>query len=42
LADVIICVDLICMHENIDLERSTVDKFNGTSEKYGLKTRLVP
>jgi len=40
LADVIICVDLICMHEGIDLEKAVRDKFNATSNKYGLETRL--
>jgi NTP pyrophosphatase (non-canonical NTP hydrolase) len=42
LADVVICVDLICMQEQIDLERAVVDKFNQTSERYALKARLVP
>ena len=40
LADVVICVDLISMHLGIDLEKAVHDKFNSTSEKYGLKTRL--
>jgi NTP pyrophosphatase (non-canonical NTP hydrolase) len=40
LADIIICVDLIAMHENIDLEQSVRDKFNATSKKVGLNTRL--
>ena len=40
LADVIICADLICMHEGIDLLEAVVKKFNVTSEKYGLTTRL--
>ncbi len=40
LADVIICADLIAMQEGIDLEKSIRDKFNATSEKYGLKTRM--
>lgn len=40
LADVIICADLIAMQEGIDLEESVRKKFNATSEKYGLKTRM--
>lgn len=40
LADVIICVDLICLYEGIDLAESVREKFNATSEKVGLKTRL--
>jgi len=40
LADIIICVDLIAMHVDIDLEKSVRDKFNATSKKVGLKTRL--
>lgn len=41
LADVVICVDLIAMHYGIDLESAIARKFNATSEKVGLKTRLV-
>lgn len=40
LADVVICVDLIAMEEGIDLDRAIREKFNATSKKYGLKTRL--
>ncbi len=40
LADVIICVDLICMAEGIDLGRAVHDKFNLTSAKVGLITRI--
>ena len=41
LADVIICIDLICMHLDIGLIMDAVqDKFNATSSKYGLKTRV--
>lgn len=40
LADVIICADLIAMHEGIDLDEAIRNKFNKTSEKYGLKTRM--
>lgn len=40
LADVIICVDLIAGHLAIDLERAVVNKFNKTSEKVGLETKL--
>ncbi|WP_127524642.1 hypothetical protein [Mesorhizobium sp. Z1-4] len=43
LADVVICADLIAMHEDIDLLGEAVPaKFNATSEKVGLATRLVP
>jgi NTP pyrophosphatase (non-canonical NTP hydrolase) len=40
LADVVICVELIAQRENINLEKAIVTKFNKTSEKYGLKTRM--
>lgn len=40
LADVIICVDLIAQAEGIDLDEALVAKFNATSEKVGLRTRL--
>lgn len=40
LADVVICADLIAMHEGIDLELAVARKFNKTSEKVGLKTRM--
>jgi NTP pyrophosphatase (non-canonical NTP hydrolase) len=40
LADVMICVDLIAMHAGIDLDAAVRHKFNGTSEKYGLATRI--
>jgi NTP pyrophosphatase (non-canonical NTP hydrolase) len=40
LADVIICVSLIANHLCIDLEDAIPDKFNKTSAKVGLKTRM--
>lgn len=40
LADVVICADLIAMQAGIDLELAVIRKFNETSERYGLKTRL--
>lgn len=40
LADVVICADLIAMAEGIDLNDAVRRKFNATSEKYGLKTRM--
>lgn len=40
LADVVICVDLIAMQAGINLAEAVQNKFNATSEKYGLKTRL--
>lgn len=39
LADVVICADLIASSVGGDLEQAVKDKFNATSEKYGLKTR---
>lgn len=41
LADVVICADLIAMSEGIDLGRAVALKFNATSAKVGLKTRLA-
>lgn len=41
LADVMICCDLIAMDLGIDLQQAVADKFNATSEKVGLTTRLV-
>lgn len=41
LADVIICADLAAMDLNIDLAAAVASKFNKTSEKYGLATRLA-
>lgn len=40
LADVIVCVDLIAMDLGIDLGDALREKFNKTSEKYGLVTML--
>lgn len=40
LADIVICVDLIASALNIDLWEAIRSKFNETSEKYGLKTRI--
>jgi NTP pyrophosphatase (non-canonical NTP hydrolase) len=40
LADAVICVDLIAMQAGIDLQQAVQDKFNATSEKYDLETRL--
>lgn len=41
LADVVICCDLIAMSAGFDLDVAVRNKFNATSEKVGLKTRLV-
>jgi NTP pyrophosphatase (non-canonical NTP hydrolase) len=41
LADAIICIDLIAAAEGIDLDVAVRSKFNATSEKVGLRTRLV-
>lgn len=40
LADIIICVDLVAMDYGLDLWGFLVRKFNATSEKVGLTTRL--
>ena len=40
LADVVICCDLLAMTEGIDLGEAVRQKFNLTSDKVGLKTRL--
>lgn len=41
LADVIICADLIAMELGIDLGEAVRSKFNATSEKYDLPTRIT-
>ena len=41
LADIVICTDLLAMDLGIDLEEAIVRKFNATSEKYNLTTRLM-
>lgn len=41
LADVVICADLIAMDEGIDLDRAVAAKFNATSVKVGLATRMA-
>jgi hypothetical protein len=38
---VVICVDLLMMQAEIDFHAAVRKKFNETSEKYGLATRLV-
>jgi NTP pyrophosphatase (non-canonical NTP hydrolase) len=40
LADVIICVDRVAACYDIDLATAVREKFNKTSEKYGLKEKL--
>src|SRR5688500_14367370 len=40
LADVVICVDLLAEKYGIDLGAAVVRKFNATSEKVGLATRI--
>lgn len=40
LADVIICIDLICMHLNINLAEAVKSKFNMTSSKMGFNVKL--
>lgn len=40
LADVIICADLVAQVAGVNLAAAVARKFNATSEKLGLKTRL--
>lgn len=40
LADVVICADLAAIAGGVDLQAAVLRKFNATSEKVGLKTRL--
>jgi NTP pyrophosphatase (non-canonical NTP hydrolase) len=40
LADVIICCDRVAESLHIDLAEAVVHKFNKTSDKYGLSTKL--
>lgn len=40
LADVVICTDLIAMQAGINLEEAVRAKFNATSDKYGLVTKM--
>lgn len=41
LADLVICADLLAIKFNIDLEQAIGDKFDATSIKIGLTTRLM-
>lgn len=40
LADAIICISLLAANEGIDMDEAVKNKFNATSEKYGLATRM--
>ena len=40
IGDVLICLDLLAKHFNIDLEEVTRDKFNKTSDKHGFPVKL--
>jgi NTP pyrophosphatase (non-canonical NTP hydrolase) len=40
LADVLICLDKLAAHYDIDLREATVAKFNATSVKHGFPQRL--
>lgn len=40
LADVVICAYLVAIQEGINLDAAVVRKFNATSKKLGLRTRL--
>lgn len=39
-ADVLICLDLLCIEFGIDLEAVTKRKFNATSDRHGFETRF--
>lgn len=41
IADVVICVDLVAMHLGVSLQQAVRGKFNATSLKHSLKTRLT-
>lgn len=41
LSDVLICVDLIAMRFDLDMEQAVKDKFNKTSNARGLETKYV-
>jgi NTP pyrophosphatase (non-canonical NTP hydrolase) len=41
LADVVIVADLIAARMGINLAQAVIDKFNATSAKYGLETRMI-
>lgn len=41
LADVVICVDLVAMQLDVSLQQAVRGKFNATSLKHSLKTRLT-
>lgn len=41
LADILICTDLLAMDAGIDLQAAVAAKFNATSEKVGLRTKLA-
>lgn len=40
IADVIIVLDLLALYLDIDIAKATINKFNKTSEKQNLETRL--
>lgn len=41
LADILICADLLAMDAGIDLQAALVAKFNATSVKVGLRTKMA-
>lgn len=41
LADVVICTDLVALNIGINLDTAVIAKFNATSEKVGLATRMI-
>lgn len=41
LADAVICADLTAMEVGRDLDEAVRNKFNATSDKYGLSVRMV-
>lgn len=40
IADILICLDLLAMDMDIDLSEAVVEKFNKSSEKFGLETKF--
>lgn len=40
MADVLICLSLLANDVGVDLKEAVIDKFNKTSEKYGLSVKL--
>lgn len=41
MGDVVISLDMLATELNIDLGKAVSEKFNKTSDKYGLKTKII-